>query len=181
MKSESCLSFKQKMQLDGSKILSRICRALNLDRRESIMVLLRICRRQKIDLDGSRIYRESISQTKSSKFFSMDRRSCQDSIEKKPRNLDGSRICRGSIEKRERMLDRKESVEELLSQKKEGFSREEKNIKMNATNKLLKQRSRQHIKLSKHLSTYMQSIHRSKHTHTHTLNKSNQFYISKIS
>ena len=78
-------------------------------------------------------------------------------------------------------LNRKESVKELSSLMKQGFSREEKHIKMNATNKLLKQTFNQQIKLSKHLSTYMQSIHDPKHTHIHTLNKSNQFYISKIS
>ena len=47
MKSESRLSFKYKMQLDGLKILSRICRALNLNRNKSVEVLLRICCRQK--------------------------------------------------------------------------------------------------------------------------------------
>ena len=71
----------------------------------------------------------------------------------KPRNFYESRICRGSIEKKERRLDRNESVEELPNLKKEGFSREENHIKMNATNRLLKQRSKQHIKLSKHLLT----------------------------
>ena len=39
------------MQFDGSKILSRICQALNLDRNESVEVLLRICRQQK-HIDG---------------------------------------------------------------------------------------------------------------------------------
>ena len=47
MKSESRLSFKYKMQLDGLKILLRICRALNLNRNKSVEVLLRICCRQK--------------------------------------------------------------------------------------------------------------------------------------
>ena len=98
-------------------------------------------------------------------------RSCRDSIEKKPKNLDGSRICRWSIKKRERRLDRKRIhrgfVEKLSSLKRMNFSREEKSIKMNATSKLLNQGSKQHIKLSKHLSTHMQSIHRSKNAHTH--------------
>ena len=40
----------------------------------------------------------------------------------------------------------------LSSLKKEGFSREEKHIEMNATSKLPKQISKQNIKLSKHLS-----------------------------
>ena len=79
-------------------------------------------------------------------------------------------------------LDRKEFVEKLSSLKKKEVFKGEKHIKMNATSKLLNQRSNQHVKLSKHLSTYKKSIHRSKtHTHTRVLNKSNQFYISKIS
>ena len=72
-------------------------------------------------------------------------------------------------EKEKEGLDRMEFVEKLSSLKKTGFSRREKHIEMNATSKLIKHRSNQHIKLSKHLSTYKQSIHRSKtHTHTHT-------------
>ena len=51
-----------------------------------------------------------------------------------------------------------------LEEKK--FFKAEKYKKMNATSKLLKDRSNQHIKLSKQLSTYMQSIQDSKHTHT---------------
>jgi len=43
---------------------------------------------------------------------------------------------------------------------------------MNATSNQLNQRSNQHVKLSKHLSTKMQSIHRSKNTHIHTLTHS---------
>ena len=123
-------------------------------------------------------------------------------IEKKPRNLDGSRMSQGSVEQTKRSAEKLDglaccwesieskakrldkrgcvevSVEKLSSLKKKSFSREEKHIKMNATCKLLKQRSAQYVKLSKHLSTYKQSIHRSK---THTLNKSNQFYIPKTS
>ena len=58
------------------------------------------------------------------------------------------------------------------------FQRREKHIEMNATSKLLKHRSDQHIKLSKtSLNKKMQRIHDPKHTRT--LNKSNQFYISK--
>ena len=83
-------------------------------------------------------------------------RSCQVTIERKPRNLDGLRICResirqtesskifldgsrscqGSIEITRIRLDRKDiyrgCVEELLSIKKRGFSRREKHIEMNA-------------------------------------------------
>ena len=47
------------------------------------------------------------------------------------------------------------------------FFKEEKHKEMNATSKVLKYRSNQHIKISKHLSTYMQSIQDPKHTRTH--------------
>ena len=73
---------------------------------------------------------------------------------------------------------------EVVELEEKEFIKGGNHIKMNATSKLLNQRSKQHIKLSKHLSTKMQSIHRSKthtHTHTHTHNNSNQFYISKTS
>ena len=76
------------------------------------------------------------------------------------------KIKKGSIKRNCR-----EAVE---LEEKEGFSIREKHKEMNATSKLLKQRSNQHVKLLKHLSTCMQSIHRSKkkkkntHTHTHT-------------
>ena len=69
-----------------------IFRALNLNRYESIEVLLRICRRQKY-LDGSRFCRESIDQTES---FSMDR--------------DCANFCR---EKKKEGLDRCKTVEDL--------------------------------------------------------------------
>ena len=63
-----------------------------------------------------------------------------------------SRICREAIE-----LEEKEFFKEVIHKE------------MNATtSKLLKQGSTQHVKLSKYLSTYMQSIYRSKNTHTHT-------------
>ena len=110
---ESCLSFKQKTQLDGSKILSRICRALNLNKRESVEVLSRICRWQKSPRWIEKFVKNLSSKQRAQEFFLMDQRSYRDSIEMKPRNFDGSRICRGSIEKRERRLDRKEFVEDL--------------------------------------------------------------------
>ena len=109
---------------------------------------------------------------------------CRGSVEKKKRSeekLDVLARCRESIKSKAKRLDRKGCVEiffeKLSTLKKRSFSREEKHIKMNATSKILKQRSIQHVNLSKHLSTYKHSIHRSK-THTHTQNKSNQFYIS---
>ena len=78
-----------------------------------------------------------------------------------------SRICREVVE---------------LSLKKKCFQRKEKHIEMNATSKLLKQGSNQHIKLLKDISQQNNARHlRSKNTHAHTLNKSNQFYISKTS
>ena len=56
-----------------------------------------------------------------------------------------------------------------------------KHIKMDATSKLLNQRSNQHVKLSKHLSTYMQSIHRSKtHTHTHKISLTNFMFQKQV-
>ena len=71
--------------------------------------------------------------------------SCQAVIERKPRNIDGSRICRESNRQTEssenflnglRRLDKKNicrrCVEELSSLKKRGFSRWEKHIEMNA-------------------------------------------------
>ena len=57
---------------------------------------------------------------------------------------------------------------EAIEFKENEFFNEEKHKEMNATSKLLKQKSNQHIKLSKHLSTYMQSIDPNTHTHTHT-------------
>ena len=52
---------------------------------------------------------------------------------------------------------------------------------MKAISMLLKQRSKQHFKLSKSSlnKKNVKHIDPKTHTHTHTLNKSNQFYISK--
>ena len=58
---------------------------------------------------------------------------------------------------------------EAVELEKNEFFKEEKHKEMNATSKLLKHRTNQHIKLSKHLSTYMQSIQDPKHTHTQIL------------
>ena len=47
---------------------------------------------------------------------------------------------------------------------------------------ILNQKSKQHFKLSKSSLNKKNAKHIDpKHTHTHTLNKSNQFYISKTS
>ena len=121
MRSESRLNLKYKTQLDGSKILSRICRTLNLDRNECVEVLLRIYRqknsprwienlsrsyRQKkcleILLDGSkklsRIYREEIQKSQWIKNLSrfLSRLKKESSIEM---NLLG--ICQEAIELKE--------------------------------------------------------------------------------
>ena len=113
-------------------------------------------------LDGSRICREAI-ETNSRKFRwiekairSIEKRSPRGSIN---RNL--SRICQESIE-----LDKK------------SFFKERKNTKRwMQTSKLLKHRSNQQVKLSKtslKKNNAKHSISKT-HTHTHTLNKSNQF------
>ena len=98
---------------------------------------------------------------------------------------------RESVENLSR-LEKESSIERnLLRMCREAIELEERRffkeklIEMNATNKLLKQTSKTHVKLSNLILTYMHIIHISKtthtHTHTHTHNKSNQFYISKTS
>ena len=129
------------------------------------------CCRGFVDDKNTSINRESIGQTKGlEKWLDGSEklsRIYQEETQKSQWIENPSR----SVEKRERKARQKEiyqgSVEKLLSFKKECFSRREKHKEMNATSKLLKQGSNQHIKLSKHLSTYKQSIHRSK-THIHT-------------
>ena len=167
-------------------------------------MLSRICWWQNKYLDGLRICRASIEQTESKEFW-LDglkklSRFYWEETQKSRWTEKLSRCYREGREHRKfsrwiedlsRFLSRlkKEgSIEMNLSRiyreavelEEKEFSRREKHIKMDATSKLLNQRSKQHIKLSKHLSTYVQSIHRSK-THTHTHNNYNQFYISKIS
>ena len=195
MRTESHLNYIWKNVAGWIEDLSKNCRALNLNKREFVEVLSKWCWWQKHELDWSKHLSRRCRRDRSSRKSS--RR-----IEKKLKNLDGSRMYQGfvkqtkrseekldgsacfwkSIESKAKKLDRRGCVEvfveKLSSLKKKSFSREEKYIKMNATSKLLKKRSTQHVKLSKHLSTYKQSIHRSK---THTLNKSNQFYIPKTS
>ena len=61
-----------------------ICRALNLDKYESVEVLSRICQCQKF-LDGSRFCQESIGQIE---IFLMDR----EAIKTKSKKLDGSKM-----------------------------------------------------------------------------------------
>ena len=112
-------------------------------------MLSRICRWQK-HFDGSR--------------------SCREFIEKKSRNLDGLRL-RSSIEKRRNKgsieMNLSRICQEAIELEENEFFKEEKHKEMNATSKLLKHKTNQHIKLSKYLSTYMKSIQDPKHTHTH--------------
>jgi len=112
-------------------------------------------------------------------------RSCQGFIKKKPRNLDGSKSCLEGGEHRKipRWIEnlsriyweirKKSSIERNLLRICQGAVKLEekevfkKHIEMNATNKLLKQTSKPHIKLSNLISNKTQSIHRSKNTHIH--------------
>ena len=126
-----------------------------------IKILSRIYRLDRKFLDGSRSYRDKFQKAQWIEIMLT-------SVE--------TRRKRGSIEVNLLRIYR-EAVE--LEEKR--FFKEEKSKEINATSKLLKHRSNQHIELSKHLLTYMQSIQDPKCTHTHTLNKSNQFYISKTS
>ena len=122
------------------------------------------CQWQKY-LYGSRFYRESIGQIES---FSMD-----------------WKCDKVYWEKKKEGLDRSESIEDLSRScrawRKWVFQREEKHIEMNATSKLLKHRSNQHVKLSKtSLNKKMKNIHDPKHTHTHTHTKSlTNFIVQK--
>ena len=82
-----------------------------------------------------------------------------------------------SQDKKKEGLDRRKSdnlsriYREIVELEENEFFKEDKHKEMNATSKLLKHRSNQHIKLSKNLSTYMQSIQDPKYTHTRTHTK----------
>ena len=79
-----------------------ICRALNPDRYESVEVLSRICRRQKL-LNGSRLCRGSIGQTKT---FSMDQKALKKLSRQVPKcsmDRDCVKICQ---ERKSKGLDR---------------------------------------------------------------------------
>ena len=130
-----------------------------------------ICWRQK-HLDGSRIYQESFSQTKSSEILAWwIKKLSRFYSRRNPKTLMNRDFVKIYREKEKEELDRRKSIKDLSRScwawKKWVFQRREKHIEMNATSKLLKHRSNQHIKLSKHLSTYKQSIQDPKHTHTH--------------
>ena len=144
---------------------------------------MKICRWQKY-LDGSRIYREFIGQTKSLENWLDGSKNLSRFYQEETQKSRWIENAIRSIEKRRKKGSIKDNLsricQEVVELEENEFFKEEKHKEMNATSKLLNQRSNQHIKLSKHLSTNMQSIHRSK-THTHTPNKFNQFYISKTS
>ena len=105
---------------------------------------------------------------------------CRGSVEKKKRSeekLDVLARCRESIKSKAKRLDRKGCVEiffeKLSTLKKRSFSREEKHIKMNATSKILKQRSFNMLisqNISQHIS--IASID-PKHTHIHKTSLTN--------
>ena len=105
-----------------------ICRALNLDRNEFVKVLSRSCQQQK-HFDGSRIYQPNRRFKKLAQWN-------EEAVENLSRRNPKISMDRESVkiyqEKEKERLDRKESVEKLSSLKKEGFSRREKRIKMNA-------------------------------------------------
>ena len=139
-------------------------------------MLSRICRRQK-HLDGLRSCRESIGQTKS---FSMDREVVKNLLTRPPETL-MDRDCNNFYwEKKKEGLDRNESVEDLLSLKKRSFLRR-KNTKI-----WMQQASNSNIDpinilSSPNISQHICKAFKIQNTHTHTLNKSNRFYISKTS
>ena len=159
-----------KTHLDGLKNLSRIYRAdreqRNLARWIEEAVKIPSRRNPEISMDRESIEMLSRRQ-KAQEFCSKDSGPIEDSIK-----VD------------ERKLNRNESVGDLSRSSqawRKGVLRKEKHIEMNATSKLLKKRSNQHVKLSKHLSTYMQSIHRSKtHTHTHTTSLTNFIFQIQV-
>ena len=123
--------------------------------------LSRIYRPDRKFLDGSRSYRDKFQKAWwiEIALTSIEKRRMRGLIDA---NL--SRICREAVE-----LEENE------------FFKERKNTEMNATSKLLKHRSNQHVKLSKiSLKKNKNAKHSWSKTHTHTLNKSNQFFISNF-
>ena len=121
--------------------------------------------------DGLRICQEFIEQTKNIEIF-LDGskkllRMCRAGTQKSRWIENQSRIYRDLKKKARQKGICRGCVQKLSSLKKEGFSRREKHKEMNATNRLLKQTPKPHIKLSKLNLTQMQSIHRSKNSHMH--------------
>ena len=96
------LSLYIKFQLDGSKYLSRSIETKSLQKwiyQGAVEDLS-----TKKNLDGLRICQESIGQIEGSENWLDRSRSCWDSIENKPRNIDGSRILQDLSRKGERMV-----------------------------------------------------------------------------
>ena len=119
------------MHLDGSKILLRICWALNLDINESV----RYCQGSvdgKTHLNGSRICWEAIEQTEFSEIWLDGSKKLSRIYREETLKSQWIKNLLISIEKRERRLNRKRicrrSIEKLSSLKKMSFSRR-KNIK----------------------------------------------------
>ena len=79
-----------------------ICRALNLDRYESVEVLSRICRRQKF-LNGLRFYREFIGQIES---FSIDREAVKKLLRQIPESSMDQNCTNFCRERKSKGLDR---------------------------------------------------------------------------
>ena len=98
------------------KTCEKQCMQEGLDRSRSCRDAIE---RKTINLDGLRIYRESIGQTESLEILLDESRNYRGSVEITKRRLDRKDICRGY-------------VEEFSSLKKRGFSRREKHIEMNA-------------------------------------------------
>ena len=148
------------MHLDGSKILLRICWALNLDINESVRYYQGSVD-GKTHLNGSRICWEAIEQTEFSEIWLDGSKKLSRIYREETLKSQWIKNLLISIEKRERRLNRKRicrrSIEKLSSLKKMSFSKR-KNIK----------RWMQHA-----------SDSNKDPINTHTHNKSNQFYISK--
>ena len=113
VRSESRLNLKYKTQLDGSKILSRICRALNLDRNECVKVLSRICRQK-----NSPRWIENLSRSyRADKMLRTFARWIKEAVKNiSRRNLEISmdrESVKVSMETKERKPDRNESIGDL--------------------------------------------------------------------
>jgi len=150
--------------------LSRCYRELSIAKRPRwIELLSSIYWANRKFLDGSRICWEAI-ETNSQKFRWIE--IALTSVEK-----GRSKISINSL-----AVERCRKAVEMC---KNSFSKKRKIQKWIQSSMLLNQRSKQHFTLSKTSLNKKKKMLRIKiqntHTHAHTLNKSNQFYISKIS
>ena len=110
VKFELCLNYIQKTQLDGSKYFVEICRALNLDRNETVEVQSRFVN-SKTHLDGSRISLKAIERTERSEIWLDGSKKLSRIYRGETQNFRWIKNLLRSIEKRERRLTRNESVE----------------------------------------------------------------------